>query len=195
MALWWDSLSVLQLVFIFCAIPSSLILLIQVVITIIGIGGSDTDLDADMDSDLDADNDSFSEAAGFRFFTIQGIVAFFCIFGWTGYTLSGSSMGTTLIVLFAVVAGLLAMLAIGLMFYYVKRLQSSGNIIYSNAIGKDAEVYIPIPAQRLGSGKVMVLVQQRLVETEAVTDEEHTLRTGERVLVVGKIGNTLVVKR
>ena len=41
----------------------------------------------------------------------------------------------------------------------------------------------------------MVYVQERLIEADAVTDEKTKLKTGESVLVTGKISNTLIVKR
>ena len=212
MAEWWDALTGLQHIFLYAAVPFTLILLIQAVLTFIGLGGDDgdADFDADTDADLDADADTDFDAdgvidadtdddmpdpdiAGFRFFTVRGIVAFFCIFGWTGYALSGTTMDVALAVIIAVVAGLLAMLVIGLMFFAVKRLQSSGNIRYSNAVGKSAEVYIPIPALRIGKGKVMVNIQERLVEADAVTDAQKKIGTGETVIVVGSTGNTLIV--
>ena len=217
MAQWWEALSGLQHLFLYAAIPFTLILLIQTVLTFLGLGGDhDMDtgagFDADGDGDFDMDGDGGFDAAdshfdvhehgepnagvaGFRFFTIRGIVAFFCIFGWTGYALSGTSMATLPVIIISVTAGFAAMLVIGLMFFSVKRLQSSGNIRYSNAVGQSAEVYIPIPALRIGKGKVMVSIQERLVEAEAVTDEEQKIRTGEIVRVIGNIGNTLIVKR
>ena len=39
------------------------------------------------------------------------------------------------------------------------------------------------------------MIQERLVEAEAITDEKKKLATGETVQVVGNIGNTLIVKR
>ncbi len=223
---WWSGLAAIQQVFYYIAIPFTLVLLIQSIMSIIGLGGHDADADsdadfdmdtdsdfdmdadADMDADFDADahidmhmdahadgHDHGLEAAGFRFFTVRGIVAFFCIFGWSGLTFYASGIETYLTVFLAIVCGLIAMLVIGLMFFAVKRLQSSGNIKYSNAIGKTAEVYIPIPANRGGKGKIMVMVQERLVEAEALSDEETMLKTGENVKVVGNISNTLIVKR
>jgi membrane protein implicated in regulation of membrane protease activity len=207
MAEWWDALSALQQMFLFAAIPFTLILIIQVVLTIIGLGhdtdmdtGADMDTDTDMDSDTDADSDAdinnaHVSAAGFRFFSIRGLVAFFCMFGWTGYALSGEALGTALVIAIATAAGLVAMLLIGLMFHAMRRLQQSGNLRYSNAIGHDAEVYLPIPPSRSGKGKVMVEFQERLVEAQAITDDEQKIPTGMAVRVVGNTGNTLIVKR
>ena len=209
MAQWWEGLSVLQHVFLYTAAPFTVVLLIQAVLAFIGLGGGsdmdadgsmDADADFDADSDMDADTDagadqqSGSKTPGFRFFSIQGIVAFFCIFGWTGYALSQTALPDVPVILIATAAGFAAMLLLGLMFHAVRRLQASGNLRYSNAVGSEAEVYIPIPPQRTGRGKVMVMVQQRLIEAEALTDEPQKLRTGEVVRVVGNIGNTLIVK-
>ena len=230
MAQWWNSLATIQQVFYYIAVPFTVVLLIQAVLTIIGLGGggdadvdadADADFDADPDTDFDADADADFDAGGhmaadsdsdadtgthvsstghetmygFRFFTVRGIVAFFCIFGWTGAALYHTGMQTVWIVLLAAAAGFLAMFVIGLMFYAVKNLQSSGNINYSNAVGLSASVYIPIPPLRSGKGKVMVTVQERLVEADAVTDEKEKIPTGETVIITEAVGSTLTVKR
>ena len=226
MSQWWNALSSAQHIFYYIAVPFTLVLLIQSVMSIIGLGGHDSDADADSDFDMDSDSDFDMDsdadmdadfdadahidmhmdmhadghdhgiaAAGFKFFTIRGIVAFFCIFGWSGLAFYAAGFAIWAVTALAFVCGLVAMLVIGLMFYAVKRLQSSGNISYSNAIGKTAEVYIPIPAKREGKGKIMVTVQERLIEAEAVTDEKTKVKTGEQVTVVGNISNTLIVKR
>ncbi len=206
MAEWWNALSALQHMFLYAAIPFTLILVFQAILTIIGLGGHDADMDADTDVDTDVDvgadtdvdtdaHEAAVSAAGFRFFTIRGLVAFFCIFGWTGYALSDTTLGTALVIVISVAAGLLAMLIIGLMFYAMKHMQASGNLIYSNAVGKDAEVYIPVPPKRTGKGKVMVAFQEQLVEAEAITDDSKKIPTGAAVRVVGKTGSTLIVKK
>jgi membrane protein implicated in regulation of membrane protease activity len=218
MAEWWESLRTLQQFFLYVAVPFTLVLIIQSILTIAGLGGHDADVDADADFDVDVDADTNVDAgggadmhagdgydvhadeptmhiAGFQFFTIRGLVAFFCIFGWSGYALAGTSLSTLPVILIATAAGLLAMLLIGLMFYSMRRLQASGNLKYSNAVGREAEVYLPIPALRSGRGKVMVTLQERLVEAEALTDDDQTIRTGETVQVVGNMGTTLIVKR
>jgi membrane protein implicated in regulation of membrane protease activity len=162
-----------------------------------GLDGHDTGMDGHADGHIDghAGHETGSEdVGGFQFFTVRGIVAFFCIFGWTGYAID-PSLGIAAILLISTAAGLLAMLVIGLMFYGVRRMQSSGNLRLSNAVGRSAEVYIPIPAHRGGKGKVMVEIQERLVEAEAITDEEEKLKTGETVKVVGNIGSTLIIKK
>ena len=211
MAEWWGSLAAIQQVFYYIAVPFTVILVIQAIMTLIGLGsGGDTDADSDADTDFgfDSDTDSIelgedivtdansSESgtmAGFRFFSVRGIVAFFCIFGWTGAALYNTGMQPVFVILLSAAAGFFAMFVIGLIFYSLKNLQSSGNIKYSNAIGKTASVYIPIPAQRSGKGKVMVTVQNRLIEAEAITNEKKKIPTGETVKITGTVGTTLIV--
>ena len=60
MRTWWEALTLLERVFAAVAIPATLLLLIQFVMTLIGLGGHDGDLDADGDGapdlmDLDGD--------------------------------------------------------------------------------------------------------------------------------------------
>ena len=90
MAEWWESLSALQHMFLYAAIPFTLVLVIQTILTFIGLGEHDADGDANVDvhvdhGDFTHDHPAFHDHAddasmavvGFRFFTIRGIVAFF----------------------------------------------------------------------------------------------------------------------
>ena len=52
------------------------------------------------------------------------------------------------------------------------------------AVGKTGEVYIPIPPKGKGRGKINIIVQDKYVELDAVTNSEETLKTGETVRVV-----------
>ena len=72
-------------------------------------------------------------------------------------------------------------------------LQGSGNLQIENTVGKTAEVYLTVPAARSGAGKVNVYVQERYAEMEAVTDSAAPLKTGERVKIVGTMGEGTVV--
>ena len=66
MRLWWESLTLLQRVFACIAIPSTLLLILQLVLSLIGLGDHESDLDADGDGvpdeiDLDVDGDGIPE--------------------------------------------------------------------------------------------------------------------------------------
>ncbi len=196
---WWFALTALEKVFVCIAIPSTLILVIQVILTLIGMGGEmDTDADTDLDGDIDGDDlDNATEfGGGFNLFTFRGVVAFFTVSGWMGYTLLKSDVPPVISVIVAVLSGFIMMALVAILFHYLGKLQTSGNIDVRNAIGKSGTVYLTVPAKREGFGKVNVIFQGRYNEYEAVTDEDEPLKFGTEIVVVGISGlDTLVVKK
>jgi hypothetical protein len=63
-------------------------------------------------------------------------------------------------------------------------------------VGKHARVYVPIPAEGKGMGKVQVTLQNRTVEYQAVSEEHEPLRTGETVQILEvKNSDTVSVQR
>jgi hypothetical protein len=134
---------------------------------------------------------------GLRLFTVKGVVAFFTLFGWTGAMLArDSGIHWAITLLSAIVAGFAGMFLIALIFLGVSRLQSSGNLVLRDAVGKTGTAYIPIPASRTGRGKVNVLLQERMNELAAVTDDKEIIRSGASVRIVGILdANTIIVSR
>lgn len=197
---WWLALSGLQRFFYFIAIPSTVLLAIQFVMTIFGLNSdSDTDMDFDTDTDMDFDtdvDDSSVSAGDFRFITFRGIIAFLTIFGWVGEILADTSLHIVIILFLSTISGLFAMFFVALLFYLISKLQSSGNINYKNALGCLAEVYIPIPKKHTGVGKVQLTIQERLVEADAITHTNTTFNTGDIVRIIDIFnGTTLVVDK
>jgi membrane protein implicated in regulation of membrane protease activity len=204
MGAWWQALSAFEQVFFCIAFPASAILLIQTILTFVGLGddggsegaldaGGDADIEIEGDTDLDDVDHDMDSGADFRFFSIRGLVAFFTLFGWVGALLGAGPMNKVLAVAIAVASGLAAMFLIALIFYGVSRLQSSGNIHYANAVGRTAEVYLTIPASRKGAGKVQVVIQERLIEVNAMTDLKKPIPTGANVKVTGILGDHVLL--
>lgn len=206
---WWNNLGMLKQIFYTVAVPATVILIIQSIMSMIGLADFDTDVDGldsldsdgfdsldgidDMD-DFDTSGDS-AFAGDFRFFTIRGMIAFFAIFGWSGAALAGL-INSVVVVFVAFASGLLAMLIIGYLFYGMTRLQSSGNIKYDNCIGKYGEVYLTIPPNKQGKGKVTIKVQERLIEVNAITYDESPIKSGDNIKVNDVLpDHTVVVER
>ena len=62
MRVWWESLTLLQRVFACIAIPSTLLLVVQLALSLIGLGDHESDLDHDgVPDDLDLDNDGIPD--------------------------------------------------------------------------------------------------------------------------------------
>jgi len=201
---WWGSLSELQKVFAYFAIPATLVLIIQSVLVLFGIGHHDVEAGhGGMDvghgyadaGHVHAGHDHGEISDGFALFSIRGLVAFFSVGGWAGIVLDGAGANGAVTILVSLVAGFAAMLFIALLFHWTAKLQASGNIELHNAVGKDAKVYIPIPANEKGTGKVTLTLQERYVECDAITRAPRGLKTGEFVKVVAVTGeNTLIVE-
>lgn len=208
----WESLSLFQQILVLLIVPSTLILVIQLLLLLFGVVGAedvdfdaDTDIDIDID-DLDLDGDgipdvepddgeslSLSVFGGLRLFTFRGAMMFFAVGGWSALAVS---MGDSVFwaVVAGVLAGALADFIYALLLKSMSKLQESGTIDMTNAIGLFGEVYIPVPGDRAGAGRVNVELQGKLCELEAVTNESEPIKTGTRVIIRDVDGDTLIVK-
>lgn len=220
MTVWWEGLSNLQHLFVYMALPATLMLIIQTILILFGFGGDegdfdtnfDADIDADFDADLevnfDADVDMYTDAdaesfgidsgdiSSMRLFTIRGIVAFFAISGWVGVWLIDAGLNEALVFTLAFLAGLAALWGIAKLFQLSMQLQSSGNVKTRNALGMTGEVYIPIPPHRSGQGKITLTIQSRFREFDAISDASSKLPTGTIIMVTDIVnGHILVVER
>ena len=130
----------------------------------------------------------------FTLLSIQGITAFFMMFGLVGLALHRESRAATgWSVLGAVAAGAVALCVINAIFMVMRRLQSSGTLDLRQAVGQEGSVYLTIPPG--GTGKVQVTVQGRFQVFDAASEANQAIKTGERVKVVKIVsGNILVVK-
>jgi hypothetical protein len=193
--MWWSNLSDFEQVIFIVASSASILMFLLLVLMIIGIDGAES-FDGGLDSiDVDVFNDEpFSAIGGLKIISIRGVLAFFSFGGWTTYLVSnGSNNGLALLVGFII--GVIAMILTAYIFKQIYRLESSGNINYKTAIGKQAIVYMRVPKQKSGTGKVTLVHQERMVEVDAVTESDTDIMPKTQVEVVALDGpNTLVVK-
>lgn len=188
MAAWWQSLSALDHVLLYIAVPATLILLIQTVLLFAG-GAFDSDGDAGVpDADgpdfdgPDADGGPLHEAAadpetpdtGLHLFTVRGVVAFLVLFGWGGLWLHQVGLPGFLAVFLAIPIGFAGMVGIALAVRQALRLQYDGTLDLRNALGRTGTVYLT--------------VQEQLTEFEALTDSPAPIPTGSPVRVTGLAG-------
>ncbi len=188
---WWEALSSIQRVFCALAIPATVILVLQTILSFFGIGDGH-DCDGGCDGALDADPDVGSD--GLTVFSLRGITAFFALGGWAG-VMAAEAMSPVLSVLIALAVGTAALIGIAFLFRAMMRLQSSGNVRFENAVGHTAKVYITVPAAKQDFGKVTLTVQERFLECDAVTPAPSDLKTGALVRVTGVLDeSTLIVE-
>lgn len=188
---WWNNLDVFSRVYALIAIPSTLILLLQTVMLFLGLGADEDGIDLTGNDIPDTPGDGGAD--GLTLFSVRGIMAMLCIGGWSGLALYASDVSRPLTIVLSFLCGAAALFAIAYMMKAAMKLQSSGNIDLGHAIGKTGRVYIPIPANSTGSGKITLTVQERFIEAEAVTTAERKLATGEPVRVVATDNAGLLV--
>ncbi|MEO2050201.1 MAG: hypothetical protein ABGX00_00440 [Allomuricauda sp.] len=172
---WFTALTLFEKVYWIVAIAGSAILLVLVVMTLMG---GDVDDMGDVDADIEADT-----GIHFQFLSFKNLMGFLTIFGWSGIACIDNGLSTGLTIIISVICGLLMMLAMASLFYYLAKLQSSGTLNLKNAVNQIGEVYLTIGANRTRIGKVSVNVQGTLRELQALTDEDHDLVQGNVVRV------------
>ncbi|WP_207497061.1 hypothetical protein [Aridibaculum aurantiacum] len=129
----------------------------------------------------------------FQFFSIRNLVVFFTIFGWSGLATKQAGGSDIAAIAVGLLSGVTMVAILYLLLKNVYKLRQSGTLQVENAINQVGEVYLRIPSQRGGRGKVHVVVQGRLVEIEAVTDDETDIATGKTVQVVNKLNSNVLV--
>lgn len=197
MQAWWNDLSIFQQIMFVIAASSTLILFIFLILMLIGLDGSDAyagDLDVDLDiSDIDSINDEpITYISGLKILSLRSVLTFLSIGGWMAYILD-SSLPSWLAGLIGVFSGAVAAFLVALAFKASLKLENEGNIDYVNSLGKFGTVYLRIPPKRTGKGKVNVVVQGKLVEIDAVTDEDEVIATGSNIIVVDLLNDTTVI--
>lgn len=87
------------------------------------------------------------------------------------------------------------MLAMATLFYLMSKLVESGNMNLKNAVGRSGEVYLPIPANRQGIGKIQITVQGTLQTLDAITDDKEPIGTSALIQVVEVINDQILLVR
>lgn len=184
MIAWWNNLELVQQIFALIAIPATLIMVIQTIMLVVGMGN---------DTDLDVDDIPETPDDGLALFSVRGIVTMLAVTGWCAVAFIESGLGEILSVLLSIALGFLALVGTAYLMRAVYRLQASGNIDVGNAVGKVAQVYIPIAARAKKTGKVTMTLQEKYCEFDAITTAEETLTTGSYVRVVAVDGAGVLV--
>lgn len=183
---WFAALTSFEKIYWIVAISASIVLLVLMAMTF--LGGDVDDLSGDVDVDIDGDT-----GIDFQFLSFKNLMGFFTIFGWVGIACLESGYSKAIIIVVSVVCGLLMMLAMASLFYYLSKMQSSGTLKLKNALNQIGEVYLTIGAKRSTIGKVSINVQGTLRELDALTEEDKDLHQGDVVKVKEVTDNGILI--
>ncbi|MEM7203536.1 MAG: hypothetical protein AAF628_24950 [Planctomycetota bacterium] len=161
-----------------CAAVGGSVLVVQTLLLMLGMG-HDVDVDGGVHvHDVHDAGDGF-----FKFLSLKTLVAFLTFFGLAGLAAQRAGWGSLPTLATALGAGAVSVLVVGWLMSGFAKLQSRGNVDLTNAVGAEARVYLRIPAESRGVGKVHVEVQGRRVECKARTRGAE-IPTGATVTVV-----------
>jgi hypothetical protein len=203
---WWEALPVLEKIFWYIALPFSVILVIQLILTFAGLGGGATDIGTDapdtsgFDGGHDYATDNVDSAhsgdfmPAFSIFTVRNFIAFFAVFGWAGLAFIRSDLSLFWVLILSVLMGIMAMLIVSSLFYFISKLaDSGGSLNISNTLNLTGTVYLPIKANGMNIGKIQIIAQGSLRELKAMTKTETDLPTGTVVKVTEIENDELVI--
>jgi membrane protein implicated in regulation of membrane protease activity len=176
----------------FIAVPATIIFLLQTLMVFFGIDGHGGDIDHDFDHDISHDTGQKSTGHTFGWFSFKNLVNFFAVFAWTGISCMSSGMSQALALLIATFAGLSMVFIMTMLMRGMKKLSYDGSTKMSNAIGREATVYLTVPDN--GRGKVSLILGGSLQYLDA-TSETGKIERGQTVIVTAIKGSDLVVKQ
>jgi hypothetical protein len=205
-------------VYLVCAAAGGTLMVCQFLLSLLGFGGhhdmGDHDVHdvgghdvhagdheaGDHDATHDAHHESHHETqrdSAMSWFmgmlTFRTIVAALLFFGLAGLAASESEWDEVPAFLVAVGAGAAALFLVGSMMRSLSKFKAEGTVRMERAIGRNGTVYLPIPGEKTGIGKVMLNLQNRTVECQAVTAQQQALPTGAPVVVVAVLSSDTVV--
>jgi hypothetical protein len=173
--------------FLYSAVAGGALFLVQLILSAMGAGDADLDLGGGHHGDLSGHS---SADTAFKLLSLQGLTAFFGMFGLVGLALyHESKVGPTLSVLGGLCGGALTTWLISRIFRAAKGLEASGTIKLENAVGLTGTVYLGIAPNK--PGKVTLTMAGRLLTLDAISAEQ-TLETGAEVRVVRVLGDGTV---
>jgi hypothetical protein len=169
-------------IFWYVALPTSVIFLIQTVITFLGADASDGS-GADFDSNLEGE-------APFQLFSLRNLINFLLGFSWGGISLWHTITNKTWLFAVALLIGSGFVLFFFFVMQQMNKLQEDNTIFTHDALNKTGTVYLTIPANKRGFGKIQVSIRGSQREFQAVTQGE-ALETGTAIRVVEILDDNL----
>jgi hypothetical protein len=180
-----DGLDTLLKTYWYIALPASLIFAIQTIMTFVGVDASDG-LEADFDSDLEGTEGPM------QIFSLRNLINFLLGFSWSGIGLWDSFDNKNILILVSTIIGIGFFLMFFLIIKQVMKLAENNSFKLSSTLNKTAEVYLKIPGEKSGMGKISISVKGSYKTLSAITEGQE-IQTGAVVTVVSVQDNSVLI--
>lgn len=179
-----EQLDPIQRVFWYIALPASVIFIIQSTLTILGTDAADG-TSADFDSNLQGESEPF------QLFSFRNLINFMLGFGWSGIVFVPHISSPFLLLLITTACGAAFVAVFFLVIQQLMKLSEDNSFKIENTINHQGSVYIPIPANKSGTGKIQISVKGSMHELNALTNGDR-LESGTLVRVIQVAGDSMV---
>lgn len=185
---YFNTLEPLLRAFWFIAIPVSAIFIIQTIMTFIGIDSADG-IDADFDGNLDHPD------APFQLFSFRNLINFLMGLSWTGISFYQTIPNRPILIALSVGVGIGFISLFFMIIKQIQKLAEDNSFKIANTLKKTGTVYLRIPAERTGNGKIQVSINGAFREIDAITDHE-SIESGTAIRIIKiETDNLVVVER
>ena len=191
----------METIYLVCALVGGTLLACQFLLAALGLGGHHDvgghDLHDVSGHDAHADHADHTDHADslttwfVSLLTFRTLVAALTFFGLAGLAATREWGETRATFLVALAAGAAALFLVATLMRSLSRLKAEGTVHMHRALGRSGTVYLPIPGEKAGAGKVLLNVQNRTVECQAVTAKDG-LPAGVPVVVVAILSSDTV---
>jgi len=182
---YFSTLEPLLSTFWFIAIPVSAIFVIQSILTFIGLDSGDG-LEADFDGNFE------HVEAPFQLFSFRNLINFLLGFSWTGISFYNLISNRILLIAVALIVGIVFILLFFAIIKQLQKLAEDNTFKIENCLNKSGSVYLRVPANRSGTGKIQVSINGSFREIEAITDSEQ-IETGRAIKIIKIENHNLVL--
>ena len=162
----FEHLDTLLKTFWIVASVSSIIFIIQTLMTFIGADASDG-VGADFDGDFDGTDTPF------QLFSLRNLINFLLGFSWTGISFYNSIENKTILIFVSLFIGILFVVVFFIIIKQLQKLAEDNTFRIGQTLNKSAEVYLTIPEKKTGKGKIMISINGSFHELDAMTENDR----------------------
>lgn len=187
MELFYNLNPILQMFWII-AIPISIIFFIQIIFTLIEIDWIEQ-FNSDFDGDFHSNNISF------QIFSFRNLINFLTSFSWSGIAFYSTFSNKSLVIILSTLFGIGFIFIFFLMLTQLNKLSENNTFDISKTIGMVGEVYLKIPGNFLGKGKILLSYNGSIKELDAITKENDIpQQTQVKIIFINHINEVEVQK-
>jgi len=169
----------------FVAIPTSLIFIIQTIMTFAGVDSADG-----IEADFSGNHESADTP--FQLFSLRNLINFLLGFSWTGISFYSTIQSKLILILLSLFIGVLFVYLFFVIINQVQKLAEDNSFNITNTLYKTAEVYLPIPERKTGKGKIIISVNGAFHELDAMTENDK-IASNTMVRVVEIESNNILI--